>query len=673
MTIVAEQTSGGVRLLRIGAPETPVAAERMLRDLDDAIDGALADPDCRAVVLDCAASGPMAPDPAPLRTMTDRIEAAEKPVIAALSGACRGDMFELALAAHYRIVTPDLSVALPGLQFGLPPRAGASQRLPRLCGSMATFAILLDGADHPAPVGFADLTDNDPVAAALDLAAESPPAHPTGARTDGLADPAAFMAGVADARERLDAAPLPGGARRSVECVEAAMLLPFESGLEMERSAFDECAATNEARALSWLERARAEAWDVPEAAGGTVRPIARIAVVGATRVAADLVLACLDAGIETFLVELDPAGRAAVLDRVLGTCDARVAEGAISDQARDATLARLTPEATFEDLAHVDAVWEAAVDSAALKTELWRAIGLLAPPGALLATAGATVGAMPLGVAAGRAGQVVGLHVAGPSRKVALIELALPPDVTADAVATALALARRLDVQIVRCADHAGYIAHRLQTALERKIEALMIAGADAETIDEALMAWGYRASPCFAMDVEGLDRVLARRRAVSGQGAPTDGGLSLLDALVEAGLSGRDEGAGLFAWTDGQPTGDDAQSRSVMDALADGKGITRRTFDDDSIQRACLAALADEGARMIADATVLRAGDVDVAAVGAIGFPRLRGGPMRAADQAGLIAVERDLALSGDNVTPSPLFSDLIKQGRGFTDMRP
>jgi len=65
------------------------------------------------------------------------------------------------------------------------------------------------------------------------------------------------------------------------------------------------------------------------------------------------------------------------------------------------------------------------------------------------------------------------------------------------------------------------------------------------------------------------------------------------------------------------------------------------------------------------------LHPGDVDVAAVHALGFPRWRGGPMIAADLHGLVRIGHDLALldTGDDL--SPLFDELIKNGRGFSDM--
>ncbi len=76
-----------------------------------------------------------------------------------------------------------------------------------------------------------------------------------------------------------------------------------------------------------------------------------------------------------------------------------------------------------------------------------------------------------------------------------------------------------------------------------------------------------------------------------------------------------------------------------------------------------------------MVAEGAVLRPSDVDAVMVAGYGFPRWRGGPMQAADQAGLLALRNDLrsyaAADGAFWEPSALWDDLIKNGRAFSDL--
>jgi 3-hydroxyacyl-CoA dehydrogenase/enoyl-CoA hydratase/3-hydroxybutyryl-CoA epimerase len=76
------------------------------------------------------------------------LETSGKPVAAAIAGLALGGGCELALGAHYRVLSRDSRAALglPESLVGLLPGAGGTQRLPRLIGIESALPILLDGA-----------------------------------------------------------------------------------------------------------------------------------------------------------------------------------------------------------------------------------------------------------------------------------------------------------------------------------------------------------------------------------------------------------------------------------------------------------------------------------------------------------------------------------------------
>ena len=59
-----------------------------------------------------------------------RLETFQKPIVAAIHGACLGGGLEVALACHYRIASdhPKTVLGLPEVQLGLIPGAGGCQR-----------------------------------------------------------------------------------------------------------------------------------------------------------------------------------------------------------------------------------------------------------------------------------------------------------------------------------------------------------------------------------------------------------------------------------------------------------------------------------------------------------------------------------------------------------------
>ena len=79
------------------------------------------------------------------------LEAASKPIVAAIHSVCMGGGLELALGCHYRIAAKGTQVALPEVKIGLIPGAGGTQRLPRLCGVPLALDMCVGG--NPVPAG----------------------------------------------------------------------------------------------------------------------------------------------------------------------------------------------------------------------------------------------------------------------------------------------------------------------------------------------------------------------------------------------------------------------------------------------------------------------------------------------------------------------------------------
>ncbi|WP_226782706.1 3-hydroxyacyl-CoA dehydrogenase NAD-binding domain-containing protein [Oceaniglobus trochenteri] len=666
------ERQGDVAVIRFANPPLNALDKATRGALKAALDDALSIAEVRAIVLAargddfCAGSDETTGGAAPsLGDLCLAIEGAQKPVIAALSGAVLGDGIDLAAACHYRVGRRDLRLGAPGIRLGLPPSGGATQRLPRLVGGGAALSLLLGGRARPAMEGFLDAPlAEDAVSAALAMAARHLAPRPTATRSQARGDFMGFMKAVAKARAASEGSPL-DAPERIIACVEGALILPFETGLEMEQAAYADCLADPAGQALRHMARAEVAAARWPLATGGRARTVARVAITGGTARAGELALVCLDAGLEVLLVELEPEGQAAVLERLLDLYDDAVARGTLGEKERDARLLRVQPEATFDDLGSVDVIWEAGPDDPVLKREIWSAIGLLARPGALLLAAGDVIAPETLAELAERPEDLIGVQMPGPAHLASLAELLPPPHCSPDTVATALSLMRRLHRQpVLGIAAPGGLVQHLTQT-LQQAIEALLIGGHSGETIDQALSDYGFRRAHCILMDARGLDHLLAHRQALRGDDSPQ---MALLDALVDSGLTGRAAGAGLFTWRDGAPEDEPPESRAVMEALAQSGVPCARDVTRADIAHLCAAALANAGAALLDAGAVAHAATIDVAAVHALGFPRWRGGPMMAADSRGLVRVERDIAAIGSDTPVSPLFSDCIKNGRAL-----
>lgn len=177
------------------------------------------------------------------------IENTEKPVVAALHGQALGGGAELALAAHYRVAAPKTRIGLPEVVLGLVPSAGGTQRLPRLIGVDLALQMLLSTnsvePDVGRKIGLIDgIIEGDLMSGALAYAkavlAQGKGARPTRENRAQFLDGRSYWASIAQARASLKDNPQ-HAPDRIVDCVEAAALLPFESGLAFEEDAFARC------------------------------------------------------------------------------------------------------------------------------------------------------------------------------------------------------------------------------------------------------------------------------------------------------------------------------------------------------------------------------------------------------------------------------------------------
>ena len=79
------------------------------------------------------------------QTVFNKIENSEKPVIAAIHGACVGGGQEMVMACHIRIASDRTRFAQPEITLGIIPGFGGSQRLPRIVGPSRAAELILTG------------------------------------------------------------------------------------------------------------------------------------------------------------------------------------------------------------------------------------------------------------------------------------------------------------------------------------------------------------------------------------------------------------------------------------------------------------------------------------------------------------------------------------------------
>jgi len=671
---------GRVAVVTIENPPVNGLSHAVRIGLARALDRATADPAVAAVVLagggrqfsagaDIREFGTPAATAEPtLRQVIAQVEESPKPVIVAIQGSCLGGGLELAMAAHYRIAARDATLGLPEVKLGLIPGAGGTQRLPRLVGPARALDLILGGepvrAGALAESGLLDrVVSENPVEEAIGFAeAESPAVRRT---RDRAVDPAGVAAACEAARGRLasERHPLPAQ-QRSVEAV-AAVSLPFDQGLDVERRAFIALMQSPESKALRHAflaERAAGKVMDLP--ADTPVRPVEQAAVIGAGTMGAGIAVALLDAGIPVWLLETDEGALTRGRGRIAGIYEAQVQKGRLTPAERDRRLGLLRPTLDYGSLAGADVAIEAVFESLPVKREVFTALDGVMKPGAILATNTSTLDVNAIAQFARRPADVLGLHFFSPANVMRLLEVVRGRATAPEVLATALALARRLRKVAVVSGVCDGFIGNRMLDAYVRQAWWLVEEGAMPWEVDRAIETFGFAMGPFRVGDLVGHDvsqAIRERRRAER----PDYRASTLGDELCRLGRLGQKTGGGWYDYPDGPRRPVPApEAEALVERHRTALGINPRVLDDKEIVDRLVYALVNEGARLLGEGIAARAGDIDVVWFTGYGFPRWRGGPMHYAEQTGLervVARMRELGAAAhgdpDFWRPAPL----------------
>lgn len=648
---------GPVAVVRLTNPPRNFLGPILRAELSTALAALMADAEVAGVVLtgsdglfstgyNAAVPDTRAGDPS-LRALCRQIEDSPKPVVAALFGAATGAGLELALAAHARVALRSTQVAMPDVMLGLPPAAGGTQRLPRILGADRALALMLSGqavpVTHPRVTGLIDELVPDGVEKAAfayltRLAAKELPVRRSRVHAEGLSDPVAFQTAVAECRTALgEGATITETAL--VDCVERALLLPYDMGEEFEAMAYAECAASDYAQGLLHVQLAQRRAPNMPEGVSAKPQPIERIGLVGGGAVAAGLARAALLAGKTVIWFERNEQAAATARKRLETGMDALHVE----PETRRACLVQLTQTTNLRDLAAADLVIEAVADVADTKAQVFTALDKVMPAATWLMSHTGTLPIQPIGQVAGRTGQLVGFYMMPNSP---LAEVIPGPDSSATAVVSCAGLLQQIGVLPVRAGTAGGTIGARMTAALRDCADYLLGLGISAAQVDAALVAFGLRGGVFAAMDALGLDVVLRRARQLHRPESYALTHLARLTDLVRQGHTGRSAGQGFFKWEGDRPIVPDEPDTGPIEAT--------------QIQHLCLGALLNEGARLLREGAALRPSDIDLVMIRHHGFPAGRGGPMQAADRAGLFTLVRAMK-SHEDTAPHLFAPDL------------
>jgi 3-hydroxyacyl-CoA dehydrogenase len=696
MTVLRYKVEQGVAWLAMNNPPLNALSHELRKSIVAGLDRAIADRTVQAIVLignerafssgaDIKefAGGAFYAEPF-LPAVVDALEAAPKPVVAAISGACMGGGLEVALGCHHRVALADAKIAFPEVKLGLIPGARGTQRFPRLVGLETAVNMMVSGAVVPAGMLkdaalFDGVVKDDLRKAAAELARKVATGKPPRRVRDlPVSHPQAeaflqFAKTSVAAVARGMSAPL-----RALEAIGAATSGAYDAGVAAEQKIFAELMVSPESKALRHAFFAERAASKVPGIDERTKqRAVKKIAVVGAGTMGGGIAMSFANAGFPVTMLD----AKQEALDRGIATI-ARFYEGAAAkakltpdEAAKRAAL--ITPALDFAAAADADLVIEAVFEDLAVKKDVFKRLDAVIKKGAILATNTSTLDVNRIAAFTRRPGDVLGLHFFSPANVMKLLEIVRAAKTRPEVLATALSVARKIGKTAVVSGVCDGFIGNRMINAYSQQALLMLEEGASPAQIDRAIEKFGFAMGPFRMSDLAGNDiswHIRKRHYAEHRQLRH----MRIADRVCELGRFGQKTGLGWYRYEAGKR---DALPDPVVDDIIREERaalkLKARKIPDAEIADRLLFALVNEGARILEEGIALRASDIDVVYLAGYGFPPQRGGPMFHASQVGLGSVVRRMKEFATNPhadpkfwKPAPLIVKLAAAGLSFDD---
>jgi 3-hydroxyacyl-CoA dehydrogenase len=686
--IVTTVHESGTAVVTVDNPPVNALSAMVRAALLEAIGRADADPSVKSIVIACAGRtffagadirefGKPPQDPS-LPSLIDRIESSSKPVVAALHGTALGGGLELAMGCHARIAEPSAAMGLPEVTLGILPGAGGTQRLPRLIGIEPAMRMIVDGKPVPAAealgLGLIDAIDADLRAGALRLAARLA-AEGTLRRTRELrvpppGAPDLFEAEAARLATRQRGFPAP---LKALDAVRAALDLPFEKGMALERAAFTALVASPESRALRHVFFAERSFVKPRLPAGTQARPVDASAVLGAGTMGQGIALCFAEAGIPVTLIDTDAAGLARADTAIRKFYDGRVKRGLLGREMAERRIGLIDRSSNLADAGNADVVVEAVFEDLAVKQDVFRRLDEIAKPDAVLASNTSYLDLDKIAGVTRRPQDVIGLHFFSPAQIMKLLEVVRGTATSPEVIATGVSLGARLGKFAVPMRNCYGFTGNRMLAQRTREAYFLLEEGATPWQIDRVLFDFGFPMGPFAMGDLAGLDVGWRNRQSRLDRLTPRERSCDILDQLCRIGRFGQKSGRGFYVYDEDRRGTPDPEVEELIVRHSAAAGRTRRAISDQEILERCLYSLINEGAKILDERIVESAADIDMVWLHGYGFPRYRGGPLFWADGIGAASLVESMSTFARDVgaeywSVAPLLARMARDGAGF-----
>ena len=641
--VTSLEIKDSVAVLTLNSPPVNALSANVREGLNNGVSAAIEDDSVKSIVIICEGrtfiAGAditefgQAPKGPSLYDVQDMIENSPKPVIAAIHGTALGGGLEVALTCHYRIAVPSAKCGLPEVNLGLLPGAGGTQRLPRIVGAQKALVMMTSGEHVPASqcheMGLVDemaeegALESDAIKFANQIVSEGKPLVKVRDADEKIKSDRGNDALFADFRKSIlrktrgFLAP-----EYNIQCIEAAVNLPFEEGMKVEQELFMKLMSGSQSAAQRYMFFAQRQVTKIPDIEKETpLKEINSVGVIGAGTMGGGISMNFANAGIPVTIVEQSQER----LDKGIGIIrknyENTAAKGRISSEQVEERMALIDGQTSIDSLNSQDLIIEAVFENMDLKKDIFKQLDTICKEGAILASNTSALDVNEIADVTNRPEDVIGLHFFSPANVMKLLEIVRGDKTSKSVVASSLAVAKRIQKIAAVVGVCPGFVGNRILAQRQREANKLILEGALPWDIDDALFDFGFPMGPFAMSDLAGLD---------IGWNKETSNGETLRDVLCEAGRLGQKSGKGFYVYDENRNKSPDPEVEALIRKFGEERQIQMRDISKEEILERCLYPMINEGFKILEEGMAIRASDIDIVWTNGYGWPVYEGGPM-------------------------------------------
>uniref|UniRef100_A0A0E0DM90 Uncharacterized protein n=1 Tax=Oryza meridionalis TaxID=40149 RepID=A0A0E0DM90_9ORYZ len=612
-----------------------------LYSLKDHYEEALRRNDVKAIVV---TAEQLKIDYVSIDVMTNTLEAAGKPSVAAINGPALGGGLEISMVCQARISIPTAQLGLPELQLGVIPAFGGTQRLPRLVGLTKALEMMLMSkpikAEEAHQLGLIDaiVSPNDLLNTAcrwaLDISESRRPWVHTLSRTDKLESPD-------EAREILKFA------RAQVQKQAANLRHPLV------------CIDVIEEGIVSGPQAGLRKVPGITDL-GLMPRKVSKVAIVGGGLMGSGIATALMLCNYPVVLKEVNDKFLDAGIDMIKANLRSRVRKGKMTKEIYEKTLSLLTGVVDYERFKDVDLVieesntsnfylaiyfieqyWNAVVENVKVKQQVFADLERYCPSHCVLATNTSTIDLDLIGEKTNSQDRIAGAHFFSPAHVMPLLEIVRSKRTSPQVVVDLLDVGKKIKKTPVVVGNCTGFAVNRMFSPYTSIALLLVDRGMDVYKIDQVCTEFGMPMGPFRLLDLVGFGVALASGMQYLENSPGSVDKSMLIPLMFEDKRTGEASQKGFYKYEGNRKAIPDPdifkyveESRSMAGTVPD---LELLKLDDKEIVEMVFFPVINEACQVLGERIANKASDLDIASIFGMGFPPYRGGIMYWADSIG------------------------------------